>query len=167
VAVTVRSVSWLDPAALALRAGMAEEMTRLYTDVMADEAVPAALRVAEEQIAYTGLAVDEHGTPVGHLALCRHGRDLEMKRVYVTPSARGNGVAAALLAAADEAAAELGAARIVLQTGDRQPGAVRMYRRAGYLPIPVFPPYQRLAFSLCFAKAVTIAARDGRTPHRC
>ncbi len=165
--VTVRSVSWSDPGAVALRAEMAEEITRMYTDVMGDVAVPAALRVPEDEVAYTGLAVDEQGRPVGHLGLCRHGEDLEMKRVFVTPSARGGGVAAALLAAADRAAAELGAARIVLQTGDRQPGAVRMYQRAGYLPIPVFAPYEKLPFSLCFAKIVTTAATGGRTPHPC
>jgi GNAT superfamily N-acetyltransferase len=163
----VRSVAWLDPGAVALRAEMAAEINRLYADRMGDDLVSGARQVARDQVAYTGVAIDGAGRPVGHLCLCRHGADLEMKRIYVTPAARGTGVAPALLAAADRAAAECGAARIVLQTGDRQPAAVRMYQRAGYLPIPAFPPYDLLPFSLCFAKAVTTPVPGGTTPHRC
>lgn len=163
----VWSVAWPHPDAVALRAEMAAEITRLYADRMGDDLVSDARRVARDQVAYTGVAIDWDGRPVGHLCLCRHGPDLEMKRVYVTPSARGTGVAAALLAAGERAAAECGVARIVLQTGDRQPAAVRMYQRAGYLPIPLFPPYDRLPFSLCFAKAVTTPVSAGTTPHRC
>lgn len=171
-AVTVLSVPWSHPGAVTLRAEMAAEMTELYADRMGDEAVPAALHVPEDEIAYLGLAVRPAGTPVGHIALCRHGVDLELKRMFVTRPARRTGVATALLTAADRAAAELGAPRIVLQTGDRQPAAVRMYERAGYHRIPVFPPYDRLPFSICYAKAVTdeavtTAVPDATTPRPC
>ncbi|MEU7894956.1 hypothetical protein AB0B45_19125 [Nonomuraea sp. NPDC049152] len=61
----------------------------------------------------------------------------------------------ALLEAAEAAAARLGAERVVLQTGDRQPDAVRVYEREGYTPIPVYPPYHLVPNSRCYMKRVT------------
>src|SRR5262245_17381442 len=133
--ITVVAVPWEHEDAHALRAAMADEITSMYADVMGDEAVPAALEIPEGELVYTGVARDADGTAVGHVALCGHGDDLEVKRVYVAPPARGRGVGGALLAAAEDHARTLGYSRIILQTGDRQPAAVRMYRKAGYQPI--------------------------------
>jgi GNAT superfamily N-acetyltransferase len=167
--VTVLAVPWNDEDAVALRAAMAQEMTERYADRITAAGLPAAQVVAAEEIAYTGLAVDEHGHGIGHVALRWIGPDLEMKRVYVAPGARGRGVAVALLAAAEREARAAGAARLVLQTGDRQPDAVRLYEKSGYAPIPVFPPYDTLSYSLCFAKALTATTPEpaARTPHPC
>jgi GNAT superfamily N-acetyltransferase len=60
----------------------------------------------------------------------------EIKRMYVAPAGRSRGVARALLAALEEAARELGYARIRLDTGPRQPHARSLYRSAGYREIP-------------------------------
>jgi GNAT superfamily N-acetyltransferase len=165
--VTVVEVPWLDAAAVALRDAMAEEMHARYADRMRGGGVPAVLRVDDDAVAYTGVARDGAGRPVGHVAMRWLRGDLEVKRVYVTPEARGTGVAAALMVAAERAALVLGAARIVLQTGDRQPDAVRLYEKTGYTPVPVFAPYDELPFSLCFAKPLTTPASAGRTPHPC
>jgi GNAT superfamily N-acetyltransferase len=177
VAVTVVQVPWLHPDAVALRDAMAGEMAVRYVDRMTGDGIPPALRVADDDVTWTGLAVDSDGRPVGHAAMRWLDGDLEIKRVYVPPSARGTGVAKALLAAAERTARALGAARVVLQTGDRQPDAVRLYEKTGYTPVPVFPPYDTLPFSLCFAKDVTTAAVTtpvittpgpaGTTPHPC
>lgn len=167
MSVAVDAVPWHHPDAERLRAAMAAEITDLYADMMGGKAVPAALAVPADEIVTVGVARDADGTAVGHLALCRHGADVEIKRMFVLPAARGRGVGGALLAAAEDWAARLGAPRIVLQTGDRQPSAVRLYTKAGYRPIPVFPPYDALPFSLCFAKTVTTAADAGTTPHPC
>jgi GNAT superfamily N-acetyltransferase len=165
--VTVVEVPWPHPDAVALRDAMAEEMRERYADRMRADGIPAALRVADDDITWTGLAIDGDDRPVGHAAMRWLGGDLEIKRVYVPPAARGTGVAAVLLTAAERTAVALGAARIVLQTGDRQPDAVRLYEKAGYTPVPVFPPYDELPFSLCFAKQVTTPAPAGTTPPRC
>jgi GNAT superfamily N-acetyltransferase len=164
--VTVVEVPWLHPDAVALRDAMADEMRVRYADRTGEDGVPAALHVADEDVTWTGLAYDD-GRPAGHVAMRWLRGDLEVKRVYVPPAARGTGIAAALMAAAERTALALGAARIVLQTGDRQPDAVRLYEKTGYTPVPVFPPYDELPFSLCFAKAITTPAPAGRTPHRC
>lgn len=56
----------------------------------------------------------------------------ELKRLYVAPSARGHGVARALLAAVEEHARAAGAARIRLITGEAQPEAVSLYASTGW-----------------------------------
>ncbi|MGS2646010.1 GNAT family N-acetyltransferase [Streptosporangium sp. LJ11] len=150
--VEVRPVGWDDAAAVALRRAMTEEMDARYADVLAAGLMPSGMNVEPGTVAYTGVAHAAEGVAVGHVALRRLGDDMELKRMFVTPSHRGTRVARALLAAAEDAARALGAPRVVLQTGPRQPDAVRMYEREGYTPIPVFPPYDRLPGSLCFEK---------------
>lgn len=157
--VTVREVAWADRTAVALRAAMETEMEQRYADRFAayptgDHDPRTALDVHAEQVAYVGVAFAAPGVPIGHAALRWAGDDLELKRMYVVPAHRGRGVSTALLAAAEDAARSRGVRRIVLQTGDRQPDAVRVYEREGYTRIPIFPPYERLTFSICMAKAL-------------
>ncbi|MFI7693029.1 LLM class flavin-dependent oxidoreductase [Nonomuraea sp. NPDC049655] len=64
------------------------------------------------------------------------------------------GKARSLLAAAEEAAGALGARRVIPQTGDRQPDAIRLYEWEGYTRIPIFPPYTSMTCSTCFEKRI-------------
>jgi GNAT superfamily N-acetyltransferase len=82
----------------------------------------------------------------------------EIKRMYVTPAARGRGVARALLARLEAEAAALGYRTVQLETGMRQPEAVLLYRSAGYHRIPGYGQYATDALSLCFAKHLPPAA---------
>ncbi|MFF4418232.1 GNAT family N-acetyltransferase [Streptosporangium sp. NPDC001559] len=152
--VEVRAVGWDDIAAVALRGAMTEEMGARYADRVAGnpDYLPRGMNVEADTVVYTGVAYAGADLPVGHVALRRLGDDLELKRMFVAPSHRGTGVARALITAAEEAARALGAPRIVLQTGDRQPDAVRLYEREGYTAIPLYAPYERLAGSHCFEK---------------
>lgn len=163
--------SWLlehtdygDPRAVALRAEMDREVGPRYADRF-DEADPeAAARSARafaldpETIVATVLVTDAAGEALGHGALrdLEHDgiRDLEIKRVYVHPRARGLGASRALLAELERIARDRGAARVILQTGDRQHDAVVLYERLGYTPIPIYAPYTEYAFSRCFAKSL-------------
>lgn len=156
----VESVDWDDAGAVALREAMTAEMSLRYADRFAARVeVPADMAVKEDTVAYTAVAYTVGQLPVGHAALRWLGADLELKRMYVAPSHRGKGVSVALLTAVEQAAARLGAARIVLQTGDRQPDAVRLYEKSGYTRIPIFAPYQALTYSNCYQKL--IPARGG------
>ncbi|MGW4965644.1 GNAT family N-acetyltransferase [Nonomuraea sp. NPDC004186] len=141
---TVRTLPYDHPAAGELRAAMREEMGRRYADRPAADPgrLPAGMAVRAESVLFTGVAFDAR-RPVGHVLLRRLGEEVELKRMYVAPSLRGSGVARFLLAAAEEAARELGARRVILQTGDRQPDAIRLYEREGYTRIPIFPPASR------------------------
>ena len=60
----------------------------------------------------------------------------EIKRMYVVPQARGQGVARALLTALEDAARDLGYRKVRLDTGPDQPHARRLYESAGYVRIP-------------------------------
>jgi GNAT superfamily N-acetyltransferase len=70
----------------------------------------------------------------------------EIKRMYVVPEARSRGLAAALLRTLEDAARELGYARVRLDTGPKQVHAQRLYRRTGYVEIE---PYNDNPFA-CF-----------------
>jgi GNAT superfamily N-acetyltransferase len=66
----------------------------------------------------------------------------EIKRMYAVPSARGNGTAQALLAALEESARENGMHRMVLETGGRNPEAIRFYAKCGYEVIANYGYYK-------------------------
>jgi GNAT superfamily N-acetyltransferase len=76
----------------------------------------------------------------------------ELKRMYVVPEARGQGLGRRLLEELEAEARRLGYRGLVLETGDRQPEAVGLYRSAGFEPIPCYPPYSERSLSLCFEK---------------
>src|SRR4051794_2295796 len=56
----------------------------------------------------------------------------EVKRMYVRESARGQGVADAILARIEDEARRTGLSVLRLETGDRQLAAMRLYARAGF-----------------------------------
>ena len=155
--ITIESVPWNDPRAVALRTAMDEEMGTRYAsawdewDPDAAQRAQAALTVNPDDIQATFLAVVD-GQAVGHAALRRLGTEWELKRVVTLPGHRGLGISRTLIAAVEAAAIADGAGRIILQTGDRQPEAVRLYEWLGYRPIPSYPPYDVLPMSLCFAR---------------
>jgi GNAT superfamily N-acetyltransferase len=79
---------------------------------------------------------------------------VEVKRMYVDPSARGSGIATAVLRALEDRARELGSSRLVLETGTMQPDAIRFYEREGYERIPLFGAYAGSQWSVCFARPI-------------
>ena len=81
----------------------------------------------------------------------------EVKRMYVRPSVRGRGVAAALLARLESEARDSGRDLLRLETGDRQLDAIRLYERAGFRRCDAFGAYasmpaHRVATSVFFEK---------------
>jgi putative acetyltransferase len=74
-------------------------------------------------------AVVPLGHEMGHGVIDDIG---ELKRMYVAPSQRRQGVGRALLAFLEQRAAERGMAVLRLETGIHQPEALRLYESAGY-----------------------------------
>jgi GNAT superfamily N-acetyltransferase len=97
-------------------------------------------------------------TPVGCAATQPKGEDFELKRMYVAPTARGTGVAPLLVDAAVEIATTRGGRRLILETGIRQPEAIRLYEKCGFTRIPNFPPYDQDPLSVCYAKELVVVA---------
>ncbi len=78
----------------------------------------------------------------------------EVKRMYVAPAARGRGVAAAILRTLEAWAAKCGYATLRLETGERQPHAVRLYERSGYHRIAPYGHHAADPLALCFEKSL-------------
>jgi ribosomal protein S18 acetylase RimI-like enzyme len=81
------------------------------------------------------------------------GNTAELKRMYVTPAARGQGIGRALLAALEAEAHRIGARRLLLETGIRQDAALHLYERSGFCHIEPYGEYrQSPKTSVCMAK---------------
>jgi hydroxymethylpyrimidine/phosphomethylpyrimidine kinase len=79
-------------------------------------------------------------------------RPVEVKRMYVGESARRLGLARLLLAELERTAAAAGHRYVVLNTGQRQPEAVALYRACGYELITAFGYYREYGGARFFGK---------------
>jgi GNAT superfamily N-acetyltransferase len=80
----------------------------------------------------------------------------EIKRMFVRPAYRGQGIARQLIVALEEEALAAGRPILRLETGTYLPAALHLYRSAGYHPIPVFGEYVGNPFSVCFEKRLSV-----------
>lgn len=97
----------------------------------------------------------EDEVAVGCGAIKQFGDDaMEVKRMYVEPSRRGAGIGVLLLAELEKWAKELGHLKCVLETGKRQPEAIRLYEKCGYERIPNYGQYVGMENSVCFEKGL-------------
>ena len=151
----IEPVPFDHPDAVALRAAHEAFGDALYASDPASKHRSTSEVLDPASVLLTVVAYDD-GRPVGHACLRRLGGDmagdLEIKRMFVEPDARGSGVADALLAAVEQRARDEGVSRVVIHTGDRQHAALRFYERHGYTPIDVFPPYEAVTYSRCFER---------------
>jgi putative acetyltransferase len=98
-------------------------------------------------VAYQG------NVPVGCGAIKEYAPGvMEVKRMYVPESRRGEGIASKVLIELESWAKELKAEKCMLETGIKQPEAIRLYKKNGYKIIPNYGQYQGIENSLCFEK---------------
>jgi putative acetyltransferase len=81
------------------------------------------------------------GDAIGCGGVALFADSAEIKRMYVRPQARGQGIADAIVAQLTEEAADAGVSLLRLETGTQQEAAIRFYRRCGFTPCAVFAPY--------------------------
>jgi GNAT superfamily N-acetyltransferase len=79
----------------------------------------------------------------------------EIKRMYVKPENRGNGIAKQILVELEKWARESRYSRLVLETGLKQPEAIGLYRNKGYSGIANYGQYAGMPNSICFGKQLT------------
>ena len=79
---------------------------------------------------------------VGSVGWRAHGDAAELKRLYTAPQVRRQGLARLLLAAVEASARAHGRTRMILETGEKQPEAIALYRAGGYEPIDDFGHYR-------------------------
>lgn len=95
----------------------------------------------------------QHDLPVGCGAFKEfEPGTVEIKRMYVRPECRQQGVARAVLGELETWAAELGYPTAVLETGKRQPEAIALYQRNGYEFTPNYGQYVGVENSVCLRK---------------
>jgi putative acetyltransferase len=148
--VDVRLVEWDHPDAASLRAAQEAEIRERYE---VDEPEPGVHPSAADMTCFYVAYVDGDPSACGGMRAidAEHG---EIKRMYVKPERRGSGLAQAILLELEDDARVRGWTRVVLETGTKQPDAVRLYEREGYHPIPLFGDYIGEPTSLCFEKVL-------------
>ena len=77
---------------------------------------------------------------------------MEVKRMYILAPYRGKGTASGVLIQLEKWVAEMNYSHCILETGIRQPDAIRLYEKNGYLPIPNYGQYGGVENSRCFEK---------------
>lgn len=91
------------------------------------------------------LACDTAGQPYG-----------EIKRMYVDPGRRGNGLGRAILGFLEEELMQRNVTLARLETGIYQPEAIGLYERMGYRPIGPFGDYGEDPLSLFYEKVLAV-----------
>lgn len=76
----------------------------------------------------------------------------EIKRMYTRPGHRGKCIAHQVLQGLEDFARAEGYTLIRLETGVRQPEAIRLYKRMGYIKIPPYAHYVHDPESVCMEK---------------
>lgn len=79
---------------------------------------------------------------------------VEVKRMFVLPEHRGQGIAAAVLSELETWASQLGYVRCILETGQKQPEAIRLYQKSGYQIMPNYGQYEGVENSVCMEKSL-------------
>ena len=79
---------------------------------------------------------------------------IEIKRMFVPLERRGKGIATLVLLELENWARELSYTRCVLETGLKQPEAIRLYEKNGYERIPNYGQYTDVGNSVCFGKDI-------------
>jgi len=97
----------------------------------------------------------ERGIPAGCGAIKEYSPEtMEVKRMFVPAGQRGKGIASLVLSALEQWAKELGYMKCVLETGKRQPEAIALYKKSGYVLIPNYGQYVGIENSVCFGKTL-------------
>ena len=79
-------------------------------------------------------------------------RTAEMKRFFVDPDARRQGVGSALVQAVEQAAGMDGVHTLFLETGIKSVEALRLYKRSGFAECPPFAGYHFDPLSIFMTK---------------
>lgn len=149
----VRREQLTSPVAVAMISALNTELTLQYPEEGANHFRLDVEEVEGGQGAF--FVAYDFGRPAGCGAIRRLDETkAEIKRMYVAPGARGRGIGRILLDALETEARALGVTRIVLETGERQTAAVRLYESAGFTRIPRFGEYANSPLSVCMEKSI-------------
>ncbi len=99
------------------------------------------------------LVVYDGKTPIACSALRHYNeQDIEIKRVWVEPEYRRNGLGMEMLKRLEKRAREKGYKRLILQTRKEMASAMWLYTKLGFTRIENYPPYDKLPDAACLGK---------------
>jgi putative acetyltransferase len=98
------------------------------------------------------LTARQNGHLLGTAGFIHYAGYAEIKRLYVAPEARGQGVALTLLDGLEREAAARGITCLRLEVGVRQPEAINLYHRLGYTDTGPFGDYAEDPLSVFMVK---------------
>lgn len=105
-----------------------------------------------DEIKYVVMAYDGN-TPVACGAVKHYDKQrAEVKRMFTSEGYRGQGIAVQVLDDLEAWAVELGYSHCLLETGRRQPYAIRLYEKQGYTIVPNYGQYAGMENSVCMEK---------------
>jgi putative acetyltransferase len=84
----------------------------------------------------------------------KNNSTVEIKRMFVHPDFRKNGIASYVLTDLENWASELNYEKTILETGKNQPEAIALYLKSSYQITPNYPPYELISNSVCMQKTV-------------
>ncbi|WP_324278407.1 GNAT family N-acetyltransferase [Blastococcus brunescens] len=154
---TLRALPYDDPLAQYLVEAVQQEYVQRYGGRDASVVDPAEFLPPRGIF----LVVEVDGVPAG----CGAWRALpagvaEMKRVYVEPAFRRRGVARLVVAALEQGAAAAGYPQMVLNSGQEQPEALRLYAGLGYRPVPGYGVYACAPEAVFLGRSLTTRDED-------
>ena len=100
----------------------------------------------------TFLVARANNAAIGCIALVDCDGYAEVKRLFVTPEARGTGAARALMSNIEDLAIQQGHNQIKLETGEKLAAAVALYRSLGFEICGPFGEYEDHPASLFMSK---------------
>lgn len=160
-AITISICQASDPRWQALMLALETELKQLYPEM------PDLAELEQAQLLLAHVDGADHSTALGCVAMqaltlntieanavdpSESHKRVEIKRLFVQPSKRGQGLAKRLLQALEVLALQQQVAAIRLETGYLQHAAMALYLSLGYQPIPAYGVYVGQAFSRCFEK---------------
>jgi putative acetyltransferase len=92
----------------------------------------------------------------GAIVASTEGWWAEIKRMFVSPAARGNNIGRLLLQKLQAAATERGISVLRLETGIKQPEALALYRSTGFVEIGPFADYRPDELSIFMEKVLSV-----------
>lgn len=107
-----------------------------------------------DNIKYVIVAYDQE-LPIACGAIKEYDPDtMEIKRMFVRPNYRNQGIASLILKSLEQWCLELDYTKCMLETGINQPEAIRLYEKNNYTKIPNYGPYINVENSFCFLKVL-------------
>jgi GNAT superfamily N-acetyltransferase len=146
--VRIEEIGYDHPDAAQLVAEVQQEYAARYGSEDASPADPAEFAAPHGRFLVGYL----DGTPVACGGWHALGSDTAVRRMYVAQAARRQGFARAILAELERTALAAGHRRMILETGSVLPGAVALYRSAGYTDIAPFGYYAQAPLSIYLGK---------------